>query len=448
MKLNKKIKTIFAILVCISLGFIYCGINYNKQDENDLKSNISTYNMTEEQIKNLPTTNIIEKNIIDEQATEQATTENENFQEQGEIAYNGSSEYPNISLGNYAGLTYYSQLDNRWSNLPYTSVGNINQSIGSSGCGPTSASMIVTAIKGTITPPEMSNLFVQYGYRSADSGTYWSAFRWVADTFNIGYQETTDIQKALQLLDSKHYIVASCGNGLFTTGGHYIVLVGYENGYIKVYDPYLYSGKFDTSTRRGKAIVEGNTVYVTPENFINYANAKGFFIYEHNENVSVNNSAPVTTSSYTRYVIVSTRLLVRNTPAGSIINSLGNGTEVQVYETSGNWSRIGNNQWIASNYLSITPTKITASVTKTIKGYSTGIYKVTASTLKVRTGPGTKYSSKTYKQLSANARSQNRKLGNYYSNGYLKGITCTVTKISGNWGLTASGWICLDYTSK
>ena len=62
-------------------------------------------------------------------------------------------------------------------------------------------------------------------------------------------------------------------------GGHFIVLTELNGDTITVYDPYLYSGKFDTSTRRGKATVDGNKVYVGVENFINYANAKGFFCY-------------------------------------------------------------------------------------------------------------------------------------------------------------------------
>lgn len=125
----------------------------------------------------------------------------------------------------------------------YSSVNNPSQTIGSSGCGPTCASMIVTATKGTITPDTMSDLFVKYGYRSANNGTYWSAFRAVADEFNIGYTETTDIQRALQLLQNNHYVVASCGNGLFTTGGHFIVLKELNGDTITVYDPYLYSRK-------------------------------------------------------------------------------------------------------------------------------------------------------------------------------------------------------------
>lgn len=80
--------------------------------------------------------------------------------------------------------------------------------------------------------------------------------------------------------------------------------------------------------------------------------------------------------------------------------------------------------------------------------YTTGTYKVTASLLHVRAGAGTNYKAKTYKDLTANARAQNKKLGNEKANGYLKGVVCSVSKISNNWGYTPSGWICLDYAKK
>ena len=91
------------------------------------------------------------------------------------------------------------------------------------------------------------------------------------------------------------------------------------------------------------------------------------------------------------------------------------------------------------------PSKKKSTTTKS-RSYTTGKYKVT-SNLNVRTGAGTKYARKSYKQLSANARQQNRKLGGEYS-GYRKGVVCTVTKIKSNWGYTKSGWICLDYCKK
>jgi len=225
--------------------------------------------------------------------------------------------------------------------------------------------MIVTATKGTITPDKMANLFVKYGYRSANNGTYFSAFRAVADEFNIGYSETSKVDTAINLLRNNHYVVASCGNGLFTTGGHYILLVGIDGNTIKIYDPYLYAGKFDTSTRRGKVTVKGNTVYCSVTNFKKYANAGRFFAYKEEGNTKPNNDKSVKTSTYTRYVKANGGLNVRK-GAGTKYKSikvLKNGTKVKVEKTSGNWSYIinPNKGWVCSTYL------VTKSATSKIK---------------------------------------------------------------------------------
>lgn len=230
--------------------------------------------------------------LEDEKAQEddELKLETEGFELQGEISYDGDdAKIWDVELGDYKGLTYYSQLDSRWKDKLYTVIGDKTQTIGRSGCGPTVAAMIVSSIRGEITPDEMAKLFLENGYRSPNNGTYWSAFRAVADEFNLGYIETASFDKALELLRNNYYIVVSCGNGLFTTGGHYIVLVGVEGDVLQIYDPYLYNGKFKTSTRRGKVVVEGNTVYCTIDNFKKYANYKNFFCYEREDrNISYN----------------------------------------------------------------------------------------------------------------------------------------------------------------
>ena len=104
-------------------------INKNTIDEKISKSTTELPILTEE----------------DEQTVEVQETEEEGFEEQGIIAYNGSEKTPNIQLGEYAGLTYYSQIDSRWKNLMYSSIGNTSQTIGTSGCGPASAAIIVSS---------------------------------------------------------------------------------------------------------------------------------------------------------------------------------------------------------------------------------------------------------------------------------------------------------------
>lgn len=418
----------------------------------DTVTDIATREMSKEEIESLPSTEIIEQTEEQEKAVsnEQEGEETEGFQLQGEIAYEGAkAETWNVELGDYVGLTYYSQLDSRWASNMYSSVGNPNQTIGSSACGPTCASMVVTATKGAITPDTMCDLFVQHGYRSANNGTYFSAFRAVADEFNIGYEETYYLDKAVELLRNNHYVIVSCGNGLFTTGGHFIVLVGIDGDTLKIYDPYLYSGKFSTSTRRGKVTVDGNTVYCSIDNFRNYANYSKFFAFAHDGNVQVNNTRPVTTQAYTRYVNAKIGLNIRNKPNGYIVGGLSNGTAVTVYETDGNWSRIGTNKWVSSNYLT-SYMAVASNPVKTISGvkYTTGKYKVNASVLNVRTGPSTKYKIKGYKQLTSNARYQNKRLGNQYTNGLKRGVVTTVIKVRNGFGLTPSGWIALNYCTK
>ncbi len=447
-----KKKILIALACILALLGVLCGIYIPESEINNTIAD--TQKIVQDEIKkemedNLSTTKIPERTTNDEENLESQEVENEAFELQGEIAYNGDAKTWSISTGNTPQLTYISQIDNRWRYHAYTSIGDYSQTIGSSGCGVASAAMIIDSIVGNVSVTELADTFVENGYRSANSGTYWSAYRAVADQFNIEYQETDNFDVMINLLRNNHYIIASCGNGLFTYGGHYIVLYGIEGDTIKIYDPYLYSGKFDVSTRRGKVTVSGNTVYCSTYSFKKYANYKQFFCYKYNADKTITTNSTddkVTTETYTRYVNTkSNNLNVRNKPNGSIVGSLPKGSKVTVYETSGEWSRIGNNKWVSTSYLSsIEPGRKAITIQKK---YTIGKYKVTTN-IHVRTGAGTNYRAKTYKQLTANAKYQNKLCGNSYYNGYMKGVVCTVTEVKGEWGKTASGWICLRYCSK
>lgn len=72
----------------------------------------------------------------------------------------------------------------------------------------------------------MANLAVDNGYRTANNGTAWSYFSFVADFFDFDeYYTTSNFDTAMDYLktdndkdgNSDYYIVVSCGSGLFTT---------------------------------------------------------------------------------------------------------------------------------------------------------------------------------------------------------------------------------------
>lgn len=296
----------------------------------------------------------------DEQTVEVQETEAEGFEEQGIIAYNGAEKTPNVQLGEYSGLTYYSQIDNRWKNKMYSSVGNIAQTIGTSGCGPAAAAMVVSSIKGNITPDQMADLYMKYGYRSANQGTYWSAFKWTADVFDIGYSECYKLDEVINKLKDNHYIIASCNQGLFTYGGHFVVLVGLEGNYIKIYDSYLYNGKYDVASRRGKAIVRGNTTYVSLQDFRQYANYKKFFCFKNdrtnaneNNDTSDNTNAGISKVNYQVKITANSGLNIRAGASTSFprVGGYAKGTIVTILAESNGFGKTDRG-WISLNYTS------------------------------------------------------------------------------------------------
>lgn len=324
-----------------------------------------------EELKTVETIEEVDENEIEKDATV----------EQENIAYNGSNDGDGLELlGAYEGLTYYNQGDSRWANKMYSSIGDKSQTMKSSGCGPTAAAIVVSSSKGTILPTTMANLFVDNGYRTAGSGTAWAAFSFTADYFGFDeYHSTGNYNTAMNYLKkkenngaSKYYAVVSCGSGLFTTGGHYIVIMSLDDDTLKIYDPYLYSGKFNTASRKKANVrVSGNNVYVSKSNFKKYANVKNYFIFSNDQGSG--NTSSSSSKKYTRYVDVNTSLNVRKGPGMnySIVDSLRDGETVTVYETKSGWSRIGSSRWVSSEYLT---SKKSSSSTSSSYSTTVGAY--------------------------------------------------------------------------
>ena len=176
---------------------------------------------------------------------------------------------------------YYNQADERWASHIYTSSGNNSQTMKSSGCGPTSAAMIISSLKEIVRPDVIADLFVQNGYRSANNGTYLKAFEFIAQKYGLTVNLKYKLDDAVDCLKRGGMVVACCKAGLFSTGGHIIALAGIkDNNTIIVYDPYLYTNKFNLYNRIGRAEIDGNNVYVSYNNFKEYANYGNLYCYE------------------------------------------------------------------------------------------------------------------------------------------------------------------------
>lgn len=98
-----------------------------------------------------------------------------------------SKESNNKHIVNLLTPVYFSQVDSRWSNKMYSKKNDKSQTIGTSGCGPTSMAMILSTLLGReITPVELCDFALKNGYRTLDSGTSWMFYKAVAKEIWIG----------------------------------------------------------------------------------------------------------------------------------------------------------------------------------------------------------------------------------------------------------------------
>lgn len=186
-------------------------------------------------------------------------------------------------------MIYYSQTDARWKNKMYTIVNDKTQTIGSSGCGPTCASMIVANLTDkTVLPDTMATDFISKGFRTSNNGTYASSMKYVAEKFNLDYKQTKELNLAIDVIKKGGMVVARCVNGLFTTGGHYIVIADINDNILTVLDPQIYSGKFERYDRKGKVKLEGNKVYCSVTNMLLYGAVKEYYCFERKETKEMN----------------------------------------------------------------------------------------------------------------------------------------------------------------
>ena len=86
--------------------------------------------------ENVSTVELIESSEQEEiTITDEGALETDAVVEQENISYNGDfTGKGNSLLGEYQGLTYYSQADSRWANMMYSSTNNTSQTMKSSAC--------------------------------------------------------------------------------------------------------------------------------------------------------------------------------------------------------------------------------------------------------------------------------------------------------------------------
>lgn len=143
------------------------------------------------------------------------------------------------------------QWDERWGYQIYG-----DNMIAVNGCGPTVISMVASGLTGdnTITPYRVAKFAEQNGYYEGDAGTSWALMTEGAAQFGVYGEEMGLSEEAVfSSLENGNPIICSMSPGDFTTTGHFIVLVGIEDGKIRVNDP--------NSVKRSEKLWDYETLY-------------------------------------------------------------------------------------------------------------------------------------------------------------------------------------------
>ena len=93
----------------------------------------------------------------------------------------------------------------------------------------------------------------------------------VADLYDLDFSTTNRVKKAMQHLKNGGSVIANVGGdregytGVFSHGGHYVLLLSAGKDSICVLDPSLKEGKYEEPGREGKVRLDAPFAYCSPE---------------------------------------------------------------------------------------------------------------------------------------------------------------------------------------
>jgi len=127
------------------------------------------------------------------------------------------------------------QWDQRWGYTQYA-----GELMGLSGCGPTCLSMVCLYLldDASYTPKYIAAFAEENGYAVSGSGSSWTLISEGGKKLGLDVTEIPlDENRIIKNLGVGNPIICVMGPGFFTSTGHFIVMTGYEDGYVTVNDP-------------------------------------------------------------------------------------------------------------------------------------------------------------------------------------------------------------------
>ena len=141
----------------------------------------------------------------------------------------------------------FKQGDSRWGKKMYSNHKDKNQTMASSGCGPTAMADVVHQWwNKEVDPYTLAQYSMEWGTRTYNSGTSSTFFRKCAEKYKASkYSATSSTDTAIRCLNEGGYVVVCFGTGSkgktwyqkWTKGGHYCCIWRWDGKYFHINDP-------------------------------------------------------------------------------------------------------------------------------------------------------------------------------------------------------------------
>lgn len=185
--------------------------------------------------------------------------------------------------------TFYCQLD--YEHIPYVSPTSPNGNLSNNGCGPLSCAMILENLLGIPCSPEESAKYAKStGAREGFGTNYYILADAMARDFPLDLIVTEDAEEMIRFMrEGRGMVVANTYGdregyiGVFSDGGHYVVVTEADGDEIGVLDPMYRPGRFDIPGRKGKVRMEGNVAYADWRVLRDDCRERPFFLFSKKE---------------------------------------------------------------------------------------------------------------------------------------------------------------------
>ena len=234
----------------------------------------------------------------------------------------------------------YMQTDSRWKKKSYAVKGETS-TIGSAGCGPTCAAMVIAEFADkTITPVETCEWSLKNGYKALNQGKYHSYLKAQGAVYGLNWEQITNSsvygnishsshKKALEAIKNGDYVIALMGKGNWTSSGHYVLWYGIDGNYVLINDP--------ASTKSSRLKGDYNT-------FI--SQVKHYFIC-HRPNIVQNQGEKY-------QVIKDVNVRAGAGTSYNVLDTFKSGKIISVEKSENNWARFienGSRKYVNTSYL-------------------------------------------------------------------------------------------------